>query len=76
MPIADGHDFVVDPSPTEELVALKRSMPRCEISVETLDLATAWSPDRLQVRKTTKAPHVRGFRKVAGAGFEPATFGL
>jgi hypothetical protein len=24
----------------------------------------------------TKAPHVRGFREVAGAGFEPATFGL
>ena len=24
----------------------------------------------------TKTPHLRGFREIAGAGFEPATFGL
>ena len=26
--------------------------------------------------KTTKAPQMQGFRRIAGAGFEPATFGL
>jgi hypothetical protein len=26
--------------------------------------------------KTTKTPRLRGFREIAGAGFEPATFGL
>jgi hypothetical protein len=26
--------------------------------------------------ETTKTPHLQGFREIAGAGFEPATFGL